>query len=110
MRDMVSQSNSSVQGTRRGPLGWIKVAGERLKGWIEARAARDAAAHARTRRFQDGKMGASSVGERTSAPHDAHRLGNDSASIRKIHDVPSIPSLAYPGELCPAMGQAFSKS
>ena len=42
MRDMVSQSNSSVSGTRRGALGWIKLVGERLRDWIEARAARAA--------------------------------------------------------------------
>jgi hypothetical protein len=44
MRDMVYQSNSSVLGTRRGPGGLIKLAGERLKDWLEARAARAAEA------------------------------------------------------------------
>jgi hypothetical protein len=44
MRDMVSQSNSSVPGTRRDPLGGIKLAGKRLRGWIEGRAARAAEA------------------------------------------------------------------
>jgi hypothetical protein len=40
MRDMDSQSDSSISGTCRGPLGGIKLAGERLRGWIEAGAAR----------------------------------------------------------------------
>jgi hypothetical protein len=44
MRDMVSQSSSSMSGTHRGPLGWIKLAGQRLRGWIEARATRAAEA------------------------------------------------------------------
>jgi hypothetical protein len=58
MRDMVSQSNLSVSGTSRGPLGWIKVAGGRLKGWIEARAARaaDAALYQELSRLSDAEL------------------------------------------------------
>ena len=58
MRDMVSQSNSSVPGTRRGPLGGIKLAGERLRGWIEGRAARaaEAALYQQLSRLSDAEL------------------------------------------------------
>ena len=48
-----------------------------------------------------------------SAPHDAHRLGNHSASICKIHDVPSIPILCHTRHVRdthPGIGHMFPKN
>jgi hypothetical protein len=55
-------------------------------------------------------MGASSIGERDNRPHDAHRLGTDSASICKVHDAASHAIRAMCADFRPGIGQMFPKN
>ena len=58
MRDMVYETSSSVSAPRQGLLPWIKLAGERLRGWIETQAdhAAEAALYQELSRLSDTEL------------------------------------------------------